>query len=159
MLYCFEFQAWIIKTAQLLRSAYQLSRLLDCIDSYILFTVQTKATEHEMLITNRGAQKKCVYSMWLQPCQCGEVFINGVFSSCVSARCGHAASGHNRQVSFCLFVVRPHAHYGWKELYAVVCGYSQSCVSSRRYSGSGSSGAASMRKVGQPTMLRGCLCV
>lgn len=58
-----------------------------------------------MIITDRGAQKiKCVYVS----CHMGmegfkKLFLMKSFFSCLSARCGHAASRHNRQVSLCLW--------------------------------------------------------
>lgn len=80
-------------------------------------------------------------------------FIELIVSSfCPSARCWHAASRHNRQVGLSsAFLMEATRFILTGGVVRVVCGCIQSCLSLCRYSGSGSSGAASMRKVGGQT--------
>lgn len=108
------------------------------------------------MITDRRAQKKCAFGGCLLALLIKPFFL---FLR-PSARCGHAASRHNRQVSLCLRLLME-ATCSWLTGGAVrvICGCIQSCVSFCRYSGSGSSGAASMRKVGEQTALSGWLCI
>lgn len=118
--------------------------------------IEFQKKPQNMMITDQGAQKKCAFGGCLLALLIKPFFL---FLR-LSARCGHAASRHNRQVSLCLRLLME-ATCSWLTggVVRVVCGCIQSRVSFCRYSGSGSSGAASMRKVGEQTALWGWLCI